>query len=197
MAAGMAAWERELREGRRARPVEVGDTLMLRHDREPPAGTFHREPGVREPLAVITYNPDRIERPMTLVATFAHELGHLLLSATLGPPPAAPIWRNWRPTSPPCSLASACSRRTARFRRQFQDSGTQGWASQRLGYLSEPALLVALAIFQGLNGGAADDAARWLKPGLRKPYLSTAKAVARRYPDSPAAVGAADPAAFG
>ena len=197
-AAGLEDWPCDLREGQRSRPSLVGETSLLRHDREPPAGTFHWERGVTEPCAVISYNPDAVARPMDLVATFAHELGHLLLSATREPPPGGRDLEELATDIATVYLGFGIFQaNSAQSFGQYHEAGVQGWSMSRQGYLSEPALLVALAIFEGsrVSGGAA--ATSHLKPALARAYPRTVRALGGRYPDLTAAIHASDPAAFG
>ena len=80
-AAGMADWPCELRAGREDRPIEAGNTLLLRHEgAAAPCGTFQVRSADGPPKVVITYNPSLAADSGAMVATFAHELGHYLMS---------------------------------------------------------------------------------------------------------------------
>ena len=53
---------------------------------------------------------------------------------------------------------------------QFSDigSGSQGWSSSRVGYLTETEWAFALAVFLSLRGEPKEVADKWLKPGPAK-----------------------------
>ena len=59
-------------------------------------------------------------------------------------------------------------------------------------YLSENALIAALALFVMLSGASTRQAGQALKEHLRKPFRNARKAIARDYPDLRAALGAVD-----
>jgi hypothetical protein len=171
-AAGMADWPCELRAGAGDRPAHVGTGLLLRHEgASPPCGTFTIDDGGGGQTVVITYNPSLAEDIDSLVATFAHELGHYLMS-TAG-----------------TALFLANS---ARSFGQYQSGGEMGWSSRTQGYLSEGALVTATAIFQRLAARDPMEAAPWLKDYLRLDLKKAAKALDRLHPDMEASVAAVD-----
>jgi hypothetical protein len=193
-AAGLADWPCELRAGAGERPSQVGTALLLRHEgAPPPCGTFAVEGEDGSPKVVITYNPSLADDTNAMVATFAHELGHYLMSTARTAPPGgwelhelhtdiAAIWLGF-------GLFLANS---ARGFSQFQSAGEMGWSSRTQGYLGEGALVTALVIFQRLAGRDPMHASPWLKDYLRSDLRKAAKALARLHPDVPAAVEAVD-----
>lgn len=193
-AAGMADWPCELRAGREDRPIQVGTALLLRHEGAPaPCGTFQVRSSDGTPKVVITYNPSLAEDSGAMVATFAHELGHYLMSTASSAPPGgwsldelhtdlAAVWLGFG-----IFLANS-----ARSFRQFQSAGEMGWSSRTQGYLGEGALVTALAIFQRIRGDDPLAPAPWLKDYLRKDLKSAAGALAKLHPDMAAAVDAVD-----
>ncbi|HEY5721217.1 MAG TPA: hypothetical protein VIT45_02750 [Allosphingosinicella sp.] len=198
-AAGMADWPCELRSGRESRPAQVGFALLLKHEgAEAPCGTFEVEApdGVRK--VVITYNPSLADDTDAMIATFGHELGHYLMSKAKSDPPGgwdlhelhtdlAGVWLGFG-----IFLANS-----AKNFRQFQSGGEMGWESRSQGYLSEGALVTALAIFQRLRGEDPLAPSRWLKDYLRTDLKNAAKALARIHPDLERAVDAVDLGEYG
>jgi hypothetical protein len=83
--AGMADWECDLVPGEAERKSRVTTGLGLKHiGKSAPLGTFAFVEGRYR----ITYNPSELERPQSLIATFAHELAHFLLHTARTPSPA-------------------------------------------------------------------------------------------------------------
>jgi hypothetical protein len=193
-AAGMAGWPCELRPGREDRPTQVGLALLLRHEGAPaPCGTFQVTGADGKPKVVITYNPSLAADTPAMIATFAHELGHYLMSTAKTAPPGgwalhelhtdlAAVWLGFG-----IFLANS-----ARSFSQFQSAGEMGWSSRTQGYLSEGALVTALVIFQRLRGADPLAPAPWLKDYLRKDLKHAAGALAKLHPDIGAAVEGVD-----
>jgi hypothetical protein len=193
-AAGMADWPCELRAGRQDRPVQVGTALLLRHEgAAAPCGTFQITGADGRPKVVITYNPSLAADSEAMIATFAHELGHYLMSTASTAPPGgwslhelhtdlAAVWLGFG-----IFLANS-----ARSFSQFQSAGEMGWSSRTQGYLSEGALVTALVIFQRLRGDDPLAPAVWLKDYLRTDLKRAAGALAKLHPDVAAAVDAVD-----
>ena len=198
-AAGMAGWPCELRAGREDRPSRVGLALLLRHEGAPaPCGTFQVAGPDGGQRVIITYNPSLAADTDAMVATFAHELGHYLMSTAKSDPPGGwdlhelhtdltGVWLGFG-----IFLANA-----ARNFSQFQDAGEIGWSSRSQGYLSEGSLVTALAMFQRLRGEDPLAPARWLKDYLRTDLRNAAKALARLHPDMARAVEAVDLGEYG
>jgi hypothetical protein len=198
-AARMEEWPCDLQAGRSERPIQVGNALLLRHEGAPaPCGTFRVAAKDGATRVVITYNPDLAADPTAMIATFAHELGHYLMSTAGSDPPGG-----WELHELHTDIAAVYLgfgiflANSARSFSQFQTAGEMGWSSRTQGYLSEGALVTATAIFQRLAGRDPLEPAVWLKDYLEKDLRRAAKALERRWPDMRAAVDAADPKAFG
>jgi hypothetical protein len=96
---------------------------------------------------VVAIRSTMLKDPLTLVATVAHELGHvILLGGNL-------LDRNNPDHEPLTDLVTVfvgmgifTANSAARFQ-QFQDDQRIGWSAQRLGYLSERVFGYALARF--------------------------------------------------
>ena len=198
-AAGMEDWPCELRPGAGERPAYVGTGLLLRHEgAAPPCGTFQVMEADGRQTVVITYSPTLAGETSALVATFAHELAHYRMSTSKSAPPGGwelhelhtdllAVWLGF-------GLFLANS---ARSFAQFQSAGEMGWAARTQGYLSEGALVTALALAERLAGRDPIAAAPYLKDYLEKDMRRAVKALARRDPDAAAAVEAVDLGEYG
>ena len=197
--AGMADWPCELRAGREDRPSKVGLALLLRHEGAPaPCGTFQVAGPDGAQRVVITYNPSLAADTDAMIATVAHELGHYLMSTARTDPPGGwdlhelhtdltAVWLGFG-----IFVANA-----AKNFSQFQDAGEMGWSSRSQGYLSEGALVTALAIFQRLRGEDPLAPSLWLKDYLRTDLKNAAGALARLHPDMARAVDTVDLGEYG
>lgn len=88
-----------------------------------------------------------LKDPMSLVATMAHELGHvILLGGNIMRHDTSDHERMTDLLTVFLGLGIFTANSAARFR-QFQDNRRSGWSTQRLGYLSEPVFGYALAKF--------------------------------------------------
>jgi hypothetical protein len=198
-AAGMADWPCELQAGAAERPSHVGNALLLRHEgASPPCGTFRVDQADGTSRVVITYNPSLADDPTALIATFAHELGHYLMSTARSDPPGG-----WKLHELHTDLAAVhlgfglFLANSAKNFSQFQSAGEIGWQSRRQGYLGEGALVTALAVVERLAGRDPLAAAPFLKDYLEKDLRRAAKALGRKHPDLPAAVAAIDLGDYG
>lgn len=197
-AADMADWPCELRAGAGNRPVHVGSGLLLNHEGAgAPCGTFTIDDGEGGQRVVITYNPSLAGDTDALVATFAHELGHYLMSTARTAPPGG-----WELHELHTDLTAVYLgfgiflANSARSFGQFQSAGEMGWSSRTQGYLSEGALVTAVAIFQRLAGRDPLAAASYLKPYLEADLRKAVKGLARLHPDLAASVERIDLADF-
>ncbi len=192
--AGLADWPCELRRGKRDRPVNAGNSHLIRHEGPAaPCGTFQIVDGLAGRSAVISYNPDMERDRGALVATFAHELGHYLMAAAAGTPPGGWDLHELHTDITAVYLGFGIFlANSARSFSQFQDAVEGGWSSRTQGYLSEAALVTALAVVERLGGRDPMAAAPYLKPYLAKDLRKADRALARIAPDMVAAVAAVD-----
>jgi hypothetical protein len=197
-AAGLADWPCELRAGAGERPIQVGTALLLRHEgATPPCGTFQVEGKDGAQTVVITYNPSLANDTAAMIATFAHELGHYLMSTARSAPPGG-----WELHELHTDLTAVYLgfglflANSARSFSQFQSAGEMGWSSRTQGYLSEGALVTATAIAERLAGRDPLAAAPYLKDYLQSDLRKAAKALARLHPDPARSVEAIDLAEF-
>ena len=107
-------------------------------------GLYHHDPCNRPHISV---NEEELRDPMALVAVLAHEVGHIIL---LRPGLVAREEADMEPLNDLLTvfLGFGIFTANAAFRfEQFTDNQSQGWATRRLGYLSEELLGYALARF--------------------------------------------------
>lgn len=187
--AGLEQWECELKPGARNRPVDAGNTHLLRHEGpSAPSGTFQLT-GEEVTRVAITYNPDLVGEPMALVATFAHELSHYLLFSAQSVPPGG--WDLHELHTDLCAVYLGFGiflANSARNFRQFQGAGEQGWSASTQGYLSEGALVTALAATERLASREPLGAEPYLKSYLQADLRKASKALAKLHPDIHASV---------
>src|SRR5450631_1858628 len=114
----------------------------------------------REQGAVVAIRSSQLKDPLSLVATMAHELGHVIL---LGGGLITPNDPDHEPMTDLLTvflgLGIFTSNSAGRFT-QFQDERHQGWSMQRLGYLPEHAYGYALAKFALARG---ESKPAWIK----------------------------------
>ena len=123
-------------------------------------GTFD----IVEGQPVICYADSLVDQPMRLVATLAHELSHYLILDIEEAPPGG-----WEAHELATDLTVAyrglgvfCANTAFSFE-QHGDTFSQGWRSQRNGYLSPRSWAFAIAVFLALKGEPIDAAGPWLK----------------------------------
>ncbi len=122
---------------------------------------------------VVAIRSSMLRDPMSLVATVAHELGHVVL---LG----GNLLRHDTPDHEPMTdlltvflgLGIFTANSAARFK-QFQDDRRIGWSTQRLGYLPEPVFGYALAKFAIERGEHKPHWARHLSPNVRSDFKNS------------------------
>jgi len=109
---------------------------------------------------VVAIRSTQLKDPLSLVATLAHELGHVILLGGRLLDPKSP---DHEPLTDLLTvflgLGIFTANCAARFR-QYQDDRRQGWSMQRLGYLPEQAYGYALAKFAAERG---EHKAEWVK----------------------------------
>jgi hypothetical protein len=122
------------------------------------------------PRMLIALRSTLLKDPIALVATVAHELGHVIL---LG----GGLMDHRTPDHEPMTdlltvflgFGIFTANSAERFR-QFQDSRRQGWSMQRLGYLPQEVFGYALAKFASERGENKPAWVRHLSPNVRAFY---------------------------
>lgn len=187
--AGMSDWPCELRAGASDRERSIATGHALRHHSRQPLGTFGYENG----HYVITYNPTSLAYPQTLVATLAHELAHYLIhTAQRRAPGGAALAEHATDLGAVFLGFGVFMANSAKTFRQFQSASEQGWEMSAAGYLSENALVTALAMYVRLARADPAPVIRELKDYLHGVFRKALAATDRCYPDLVAAVQAVD-----
>ncbi|WP_290609666.1 hypothetical protein [Arsukibacterium sp. UBA3155] len=164
--AGMEGWPCKLEAQEDDIDVRVSPTIAIQNAPQNPLGTFEVKESEE---VVITYSPAAVQKPVELVATFAHELAHYLTATCIEEPPGG--WDNWEFATDITAtfLGFGIFMANSAFNfRQFSEIDSQGWSYSRNGYLTETEHVYALAIFLCLKNIPFDTAAHHLKPSLRK-----------------------------
>lgn len=187
--ANMADWPCDLVAGAADRERKVALGHALRHHQRNPLGTF----GYADGRYYITYNPTSLAHPQTLVATFAHELAHYLLhTAKTRPPGGAALAEHATDLAAVFLGFGVFMANSAKTFSQFEGGGEVGWEMRGAGYLSENALVTALAMFVHLSGADAKPVEAELKPYLRGVFRKAMAAVDRLHPDLAATIANVD-----
>ncbi|EIM03968.1 hypothetical protein UU5_00005 [Rhodanobacter sp. 115] len=165
MHAGMADWPCVLQYQQADPNTIVSSQAFVQGAPASPAGTFR---ALKEGGALITYNPEQLRDPMSLVATLAHELAHYRTVGLPEPPPGG--WEVWEPATDLAAvfhgfgifLANSC------FNFQhFRHGKAEGWRWRQQGYLTDVEVLHAHAIFSVLQGIDPSETLFHLKSALR------------------------------
>jgi hypothetical protein len=173
--ARMGHWPCHLKAQERDPDSIVAPTVVVRGAPSSAAGTFSSS----DKAAVVTYNPAGLADPMALVATFAHELAHYLTDCFPEEPPGG--WENLEFATDIASvfLGFGIFAVNSSFTfSQYTGVDSQGWRARRLGYLSEPELLHAQAIFSALLDVPPSEVLKHLKSSLRGGFRRASKDVA-------------------
>ena len=131
---------------------------LYTHD-APPDSDGKRDGG-EDLRMTVAIRSTQLKDPLALVATLAHELGHVIL---LGGGLMDPRTHDHEPMTDLLTvflgLGIFTANSSGRFM-QFQDERKQGWRMQRLGYLSQQIYGYALARFARERG---EDRPAWMK----------------------------------
>jgi hypothetical protein len=127
-------------------------------------------PGDGDGHMVVAVRSTMLKDPMSLVATVAHELGHVIL---LGGKLMSPKTPDHEPLTDLLTvflgLGIFTANSAARFR-QYQEDRRVGWSLQNLGYLREEVFGYALAKFAAEGGDNKAVWARHLSPNVRSDF---------------------------
>jgi hypothetical protein len=135
-----------------------------------PAGIYFGRESVRDEdgAAVIALKSSVLKDPMVLVATLAHELGHLIL---LGGGHLDDSVPDHEPMTDLLTiflgLGIFTANSAARFKHHDHGGGWHSWSMRRLGYLSQGIYGYALAKFAFERGGSKPEWIRHLPTNVR------------------------------
>ncbi|MCJ8331822.1 MAG: hypothetical protein HRT89_16350 [Lentisphaeria bacterium] len=125
---------------------DPGPMVFTDEEKYSAGGTFSID---KKGRVTITYNPSIVSDPVTMIATFAHELGHYLTSTAPVPPPGG--WENWEYLTDITAVFMGFGIFQANAAALYINTGL-GWRSSNLGYLTEKGYCYVLAIFILLKG---------------------------------------------
>jgi hypothetical protein len=179
--AGMTDWPCQLIAQPERAPLKVAELASLKPiSGAMPLGTFKVEP---DGEVSITYDPSKLSEPMTLVATFAHELAHYQLATVREELPGGDDMHEYATDLMTVFLGFGIFGTNGSFNfSQFHGGGTQGWKTSGAGYLRERDWVFALAVFLLLRG----EETKALKPLLKHHLYSDMKVASRRLQREPA-----------
>jgi len=175
--AGMADWPCKLQCQEDDPDPKVSRYVYVEGAPSSPAGTFR---ALEEGGALITYHPRQLHDPMSLVATFAHELAHYRTAKFAEPPPGG--WEVWEPATDLAAvfLGFGIFLANSRFNfSHFSDGRTSGWRWQQQGYVSDAEVLHMHAIFSVLLELEPHETLTHLKSALRGIYKRVYKDVSK------------------
>jgi hypothetical protein len=135
-----------------------------------PAGIYFGHDSVREPdgVVVIALKRSVVKDPMVLVATVAHEIGHLILLGDGHLDHSAP---DHEPMTDLLTvflgLGIFTANSAARFQQLDHGGGWHSWSMRRLGYLSQEVYGYALAKFAAERGESKPEWIRHLSTNVR------------------------------
>lgn len=127
------------------------------------AGLYHHNPADRPHISI---NEVQLKDPLSLVATLAHELGHIML---LRPGLVDRDDPDMEPLNDLLTIFLGFGVFTANSAFRFEqhtDYMSQGWSTRRLGYLSEEQLGYALARFAFERGERKPAWISFLSPNI-------------------------------
>jgi hypothetical protein len=136
MYAGMDDWPVELSKDDEVYEPNKSDLIQIPTENLP-LGTFGCD---GESNVIISYNPSILNNPVSLIATFAHELSHYLIGVTDDELPCEDDEEEYLTDQLACFLGFGVfmANNVYGFEQWRDDiSGTQGWQAKRSGYLPE------------------------------------------------------------
>ncbi|MBM7123961.1 hypothetical protein ISP19_01095 [Dyella flava] len=174
--AGMEAWPCQLEQQSESQKTLIASKhLLLPPSDHSPAGTFR---ALKEGGAIISYHPRNLQNPMSLVATFAHELAHYRTAGFPEPPPGG--WEVWEPATDIAAVFLGFGIFLANSRFHFEhfteDRGKglqwqrSGYRWQNQGYISDAEVLHMHALVSKTLGAGVKVTLAHLKSSLHGIY---------------------------
>jgi hypothetical protein len=174
---GMSDWEVDLVADTNPLADQSTRSLAMVAPQKYALGTF----GVAGNRIVISYVPSLLKRPEQLIATLAHELAHYLLATRREAPPCEEDEREFLTDLAAVYLGFGVFLANARFFHESYEHGpTHGWRMGHSGYLPEPDLIFALALFIQTKAIDAGAALARLKPHLAAMLRRTLRDLGKR-----------------
>ncbi|NOX93892.1 MAG: hypothetical protein GXP04_02005 [Alphaproteobacteria bacterium] len=163
--ADMRDWECELKAHSEQAPHHLGASVMQKYETNRPLGTFSETQTDGRIISTITYEPSLLKRPIDLIATFSHELAHLLMTSATTELPFDEEMHE--PATDSIAIMIGFGIFIANGSSGFH-TDDQGWGYHRSGYLCEGEILHVLSAFLYLSDNSIDDTKQYLKPHLYK-----------------------------
>ena len=141
------------------------------------AGLYFHKP--EEGRLLVGIHADQLADPLSLGATLAHELAHVVL---LGGGLLDADTPDMEPMTDLCTvfLGMGVISATAAYQfKQWTNTGTQGWSTRRTGYLPEPLWGYALARFAAERGERKPEWAKGLSRNIRPYFDQSARWIER------------------
>jgi hypothetical protein len=174
---GMSDWEVELVADDNPLANENAPSLVMVAPQKHALGTF----GVAGNRIAISYVPSLLQRPDKFIATMAHELAHYLLTTRREAPPCEDEESEYLTDLAAVYLGFGVFLANARFFHEtYEDGQIQGWRIGHSGYLPEPDLVFALALFIQTKSIDAGSALARLKPHLATMLRRTLRDLGKR-----------------
>ena len=158
--ADMSDWACSLVAQSHRAPYQLGDSVLQKFESNAPAGTFSESAVDGEIHSQITYDPTLLAKPVELVATFSHELAHLLMTSARTPLPFAEGMEE--PATDGLAIMMGFGIFILNGSSGFH-ANDQGWEYHRSGYLCEGEILHAFSAFCILSGTKIEEAKPFLK----------------------------------
>jgi len=178
--AGMANWPCRLETYDESTPVDE-ITSRMPGSGAPSGGSAGHITTENEEI-VIRYNETTGRDPLSLVATFGHELAHYLMFCSKSEPPFG--WEQHEFTTDLTGVFMGFGVFLANSSFQFtqwQDHQMQGWQTSRQGYLGELDLSYGLALFCLLKDTDTKPVIRHLKPTPRSYFKTALKHLVKKH----------------
>ena len=184
--AGMTDRECALEPGEAPRSPALGGAMQQSWQDNTAAGTFQhvRDAGTGRVVPLIRYNPALLTDPVSLVATFAHELAHVRLHELRGLPPGGRDLEELATDFTAVFMGFGIFlANSAKSFSAYQHFDVSGWQTRRQGYLSEAMLVTAFAMYELLAGRDPMAAAPWLKAYLASDLKRAVKYLQHAHPN--------------
>lgn len=142
-----------------------GNSVFAMQSRSDTAGTYSRTSNT----AIVTYDPALLDHPTKLIATFAHELAHELITSYEADTPGGVELHELATEIAVAHLGFGLFGANAAFEfKPIIDVGGQGWSSSRGGYLSEAMWSYANALFMELRDIPEDGYSSFAKANISR-----------------------------
>ena len=158
--ADMSDWACNLIAQPRRAPNDLGDSVLQKFESDAAAGTFSESETKGEITAQITYDPTLLVKPMELIATFSHELAHLLMTSATTPFPFDADMLE--PATDGVAIMMGFGIFILNGSSGFR-ADDQGWEYHRSGYLCEGEIFHVFSAFCILSETPVDEAKPFLK----------------------------------